>query len=185
MVKQQSMHHLVAGQYLLRPLTHEDVPAVATAVRESTDTVGKWMPWATSTYSNTDAEAWIKACHEHRSTGEAHEYGVFVEGTREFVGADGLNQFNTLHNFCNLGYWTRQSAQRRGAAGAAVAALSRFAFAQLKLNRLEIVVLVGNDPSAAVARRAGAALECTARNRLQFHGEPRDAYVYSLIPAGA
>ena len=52
----------------------------------------------------------------------------------------------------------------------------------LGLARVEIVVAVNNEPSLSVARRAGATLECTARNRLQLHGKAVDACVFSFIP---
>ncbi len=99
------------------------------------------------------------------------------------VGGGGLNQLNAVNGFCNLGYWVRASAQRQGAAAAAVAALSRYAFQQLNQSRVEIVIAAGNEPSVAVARKAGATHECLARNRLKLHGLSVDAHVFSMIPA--
>ena len=101
------------------------------------------------------------------------------------MGGCGLNQFNTVNGFCNLGYWVRQSWQRRGAALAAVEALSRLAIAELGQGRGEIVVAQANLPSIGVAERAGALRECLARNRLKVHGQFTDAYVFSLVPSAA
>lgn len=103
----------------------------------------------------------------------------------EYVGSAGLNQFNRAHNFCNLGYWVRESARRQGAGRAAIRALARFAFEALGLARVEIVVADGNLPSLALARRAGAVHECLARNRLTLHGRPVAAHVLSLVPDAA
>jgi RimJ/RimL family protein N-acetyltransferase len=100
-----------------------------------------------------------------------------------FMGGAGLNQMNPMHAFCNLGYWVRGSAQRQGAATAVTAALARYAFEQLQQSRVEIVIADGNLASLAVARKAGAVHECLARNRLQLHGGPIDAHVFSLIPS--
>ena len=174
---------LDATDFILRSLSEDDAATVVEAVRESAATVGAWMPWATPHYSTTEAQAWIQACAANRAAGSGHEFGIFSKSDGCFVGAAGLNQFNLVNNFCNLGYWVRKTAQRKGAATSAVVALTRFAFNELRLSRIEIVALVGNEPSASVARKAGAALECVARNRLQFHGKPHDAYVYSIIPA--
>ena len=177
------MLSLNSGPFVLRPVFDEDVPSIVEAVRESTATVGAWMSWATPSYSLAEAIAWIRACETCRAEGTGYEFGIFTSATGRFVGAAGLNQFNKVNNFCNLGYWVRESAQRRGGATAAVAALRNYAFNTLGLTRVEIVAAVGNDPSQSVARRAGAVLECTARNRLQLHGKAVDACVFSLIPA--
>ena len=170
------------GEYCLRPLSDEDAPDVADAVRESESTVGAWMTWATPDYSQVEAIAWIRACATHRAEGSAHEFGIFSRLGGRLVGAAGLNQFNKVNNFCNLGYWVRESAHCKGAATAAVMALRDFAFRSLGLTRLEIVVAHDNLASAAVARKVGAELECLARNRLQLRGEPIDAFVFSITP---
>ncbi len=74
----------------------------------------------------------------------------------------------------------RQSAQRRGAATAATIALRDLALESLGQARIEIAVAKGNEPSLGVARRAGAAYECLARNRLQLHGRAVDAHLFSF-----
>ena len=176
------MLSLDSGNFVLRPTSDEDVPSIVEAVHESAATVGAWMNWATSSYSHAEAIAWIRACEVSRAEGTGYEFGIFSSATGRFVGAAGLNQFNKVNNFCNLGYWVRESAQRQGGATAAVAALRNYAFNGLGLARVEIVAAVDNEPSLAVARRAGATLECTARNRLQLHGRAVDACVLSFIP---
>jgi RimJ/RimL family protein N-acetyltransferase len=171
-----------AGDFLLRPLVPDDATAMAAAVRESMASLGPWMPWAHAGYDDADALAWIAFCDAARADGSAYEFGIFNNGGRDYVGAAGLNQFNRLHGFCNLGYWVRTSAQRQGAALAAIRALARVAFDRFGQTRVEIVVADGNLPSLAVARKAGAVHECLARNRLNLHGRPVAAHVLSLVP---
>jgi RimJ/RimL family protein N-acetyltransferase len=60
--------------------------------------------------------------------------------------------------------------------------MARFAFEQLKMQRVEIVVEVENAPSLRAAEKAGATREGLLRNRLNNRGEPRDALIFSLIP---
>jgi RimJ/RimL family protein N-acetyltransferase len=178
-------HPIHADGFLLRPLVPDDAPAMAAAVRESMPRLAPWMPWAHAAYDAADALAWIAFCDAARADGSAHEFGIFRADGRHYVGAAGLNQFNRLHGFCNLGYWVRTSAQGQGAALAAIRALSRFAFACLGQSRVEIVVADGNLPSLGVARKAGAVHECLARNRLNLHGRPVAAHVLSLVPPDA
>jgi RimJ/RimL family protein N-acetyltransferase len=176
------MNQLHTGHFLLRPFTKADAPAFAEAVRESAASVGQWMDWANAGYTEDEALSWFAFCDASRTAGSAHEFGIFLDDGVTLVGGAGLNQFNTLHGFCNLGYWVRASQQRRGAALGAVQVLARHAFEALKLSRVEIVIADGNLPSLAVARKAGAVHECLARNRLQLHGGPVAAHVFSLVP---
>lgn len=177
-----SMCHISAGRFLLRPFQPSDVAAFVPAVRESLATVGKWMSWAHENYSAADAESWFALCDQQRDGAISYEFGIFQAESGSFVGGCGLNQFNQPNEFCNLGYWVRQSQQRKGAALAAIGALAGFGFSELKLGRIEIVVAEGNAPSLAVAVKAGAHCEGLARNRLKVHGAFVDAYVFSMVP---
>lgn len=176
------MTQLHSGRFLLRPFAIADAPAFAEAVRESAASVGRWMDWAHAGFTEDDALSWFASCDEARAAGSAHEFGIFLEDGQSFVGGAGLNQLNTQHGFCNLGYWVRTSRQRQGAALAAVHVLARHAFEALTLSRVEIVVADGNLASLAVARKAGAMWECLARSRLRLHGGPVAAHVFSLVP---
>jgi RimJ/RimL family protein N-acetyltransferase len=169
------------GKFLIRPFIESDAPAFAEAIRESGPTVGEWMAWAHPGYTESDALSWFAHCSQERANGTSHEYGIFDAEVGTLIGGCGLNQFNAVNGFCNLGYWVRQSWQRRGAASAAIQALCHFAFTELGLGRVEIVVAANNEPSLALATKVGASRECLARNRLKVHGQFVDAYVFSLV----
>jgi RimJ/RimL family protein N-acetyltransferase len=175
------MIQLRSAAFLLRPLTPADAPAMAAAVRESQASVGKWMSWAHPAYADADALDWVAFCEASRLDGSAHEFGIFRHADASFVGVAGLNQFNRLNGFCNLGYWVRAAAQRQGAALAAIGLLADYAFTRLEQSRVEIVVAKGNQASLGAALKAGAVHECLARKRLRLHGQAVDAHVLSLV----
>ena len=70
----------------------------------------------------------------------------------------------------------------QGYAVEAARALARWGFNVHGLQRIEVVVLLGNERSERTAGRIGATRECVARNRLTLRGVPKDATVFSLIP---
>ncbi len=140
------------------------------------------MPWCTADYSEALALEWFTACRTARDAGSGLEYGIFCQDSGEFLGGAGLNEIRQQHKFCNLGYWIRQSRQRQGIASRCVQALSAHAFGQLGLQRVEIVVAVGNHASEGVALKAGALREGVARNRLHIHGKSVSAHMFSLVP---
>lgn len=166
----------------IRPYVDADIDQFVAAARESVETVGAWMPWCVAEYKPEDAKAWFDQCATSLSARSAYDMGIFAPDGTSLYGGIAVNQINWRWNLGNIGYWVRESCQRRGIALRAVRAIARFGFDYLKLTRLEIVVAIGNTPSRRVAEKIGATFECVARNRLVLNEKPVDATVYSLIP---
>jgi ribosomal-protein-serine acetyltransferase len=166
----------------IRPFENSDAANFVSAARESVETVGKWMDWCHAEYSIDEARTWIESCQQNSAAGTAYEFALVDPTTGEFFGGAGVNQINTAHNFANIGYWVRQSLQGRGIATAAVRHLIEFAFTELKLTRVELVIRPDNLPSRRVAEKVGAALESIARNRIVSYGEAWEGAIYSLVP---
>jgi len=176
------MDPLPAPPFALRPYRPGDVDELVRAARESVATVGRWMPWCHADYVTAEAQEWIAHAAASVADRSAYELALVDATDDRLVGGVGLNQFNARNNFCNLGYWVRESRQRRGAATAGARALARFGFDRLALTRIEIVVQEGNVASAAVAQAIGARREGVARNRLVILDVPVAAVVYGLVP---
>ena len=84
---------------------------------------------------------------------------------------------------CNLGYWVRSDRCRLGAASQAAQLIWQFGIETVGLNRLEIVVAVGNDPSRGVAEKVGAAYEGVQRRRLMVGAAIHDAHMFACLKA--
>lgn len=158
----------------------EDAEGVHDAVRESIAELHPWAPWCPLTYGLADAEAWITRQPSEREAGTAFEF-VVTDGDGRILGCCGVNQINRGFRHGNLGYWIRTSATRRGFATDAARQVAEWAFGNTDLERLEILVAVGNTASQTVAARTGALLEGRLRSRFLVHGRFQDAFVYSLI----
>lgn len=173
---------LADAKVLVRPLMSDDLASLYAAVCESKDAVGRWMSWCHPDYSVRDAEEWIAHCDRSREAEADREFGIFDATSGEVLGCVGINQFNRIHNFANLGYWVRTSRVGEGIASAAALLLAKSAFGELELSRIEIVAQVDNVASRRVAEKVGCQFEGIARNRLLFRGRPCDAALYSLVP---
>ena len=173
---------VVGNGLCIRPLDEEDVSAFVQAVRESVASVGVWMPWCHSSYSEADARAWFAQCAVNSRAACAYDVGIFDADGHALLGGISINQINVQHNFGNIGYWVRQARQRQGVATRAVQLMGRYGFNRLHLTRLEIVAAVDNRASRGVAEKVGAVFECVARNRLVVNGQPVLAAVYSITP---
>jgi len=153
-----------------------------TAVKESVETVGPWMPWCTPDYSLDEARFWFKYCQHNIEHKTAYDVGIFITETGQLAGGISINRINRMDNIGNIGYWVRESLQNKGIASAAIELIKTFGFQTLELTRLEILIMEENHISRKLAEKSGAKFECLARNRLIHNEQPTDALVYSLIP---
>jgi RimJ/RimL family protein N-acetyltransferase len=124
---------------------------------------------------------WIVDCRKQWDQGREYSFAIVDLLTGRFLGGVGLNQISHTYRMANLGYWVRSSSTGRGVATAATRLIAQFGFAVLHLQRLEILIEVGNIASQRVAEKAGAQREGILRKRLSIHGIAVDAVVYSLI----
>ena len=76
----------------------------------------------------------------------------------------------------------RTSQLGQGTATAVTLLLAQFAFNELALNRVEIVVAKNNIASIRVAEKAGALQEGTLRTRITVRENIYDTFLFSLIP---
>ena len=171
------------GVITISPFEPEDVPSFFAAVQASAEGLGRWMPWCHADYSMDEVKAWLATCQRAWSQGTSYPFLIIGPESHEVIGSVDINQINRDHNFGNIGYWVTSAHSGKGFATAAVKLVAQFGFAEIGFNRLEIVVQVENVASRRVAEKAGAKLECIARNRLVGWGKSHDAAVYSLIPA--
>lgn len=167
----------------VRPLGLREAPALYDAVRQSRDAIGQWEAWCTLDYGLLDAKLFLQRAIEQWHVHAAYDFNIIDRSNGLVIGSVAINQVSQLNQMANLGYWVREGYTGRGIAALAARAAASFAFSRTGLTRLEIVAQAGNLRSQRVAEKAGATLECLARNRLVFHGEPRDAKVFSLVPA--
>ncbi|WP_114241060.1 GNAT family N-acetyltransferase [Dyella sp. C9] len=172
---------LVTPALRLRPWQADDVDALCEAVGESLDTAGRWLPRLQAGYRREDAANRIALCREGWAQGAMYAFGVFDAAGR-LVGDICLNRLDGDRRSANLGYWVRQSEQRKGIALAATRAVAEFAFATLGLVRIEIVVAVDNQPSRRTAERAGAYFDGISPDRIVDRDQAKPAAVYSLLP---
>ncbi len=173
---------LTDGFVLLRPSQSGDIASLYEAVRESIAEVSVWMPWCHPDYSIEESTIWVESQPEIWEKGTGYEFAITDYASGSYLGCCGINRIQRDWGLANLGYWVRTSQTKKGVATAATLLLARFAFTELKLGRIEIVVEVDNRASQRVAEKAGATKERVLRNRLTKNGNPCDAVMFSLIP---
>jgi RimJ/RimL family protein N-acetyltransferase len=170
------------GAVFLRPPNLEDLPEMTKAVLESVSDISPWMSWAHDGYSEQQAHEYIQTCQLGWEQDNFYPFTIAAVQDGAYLGGCTLNHIDRSFRLCNLAYWVRTSRRGQGIAARASRLAARFAFEQLELLRVEIVVAVGNQASLRVAEKAGARREGVLRNRLILRENVQAAVMHSLIP---
>lgn len=169
-------------EVLIRELAVTDVDALFDTVSASLSTLSQWLPWARPGYARSDSAAWIAHCQRTWNTGVGYHLGIFDAASGILHGGVGFSDVNTMRRSANLGYWVADAARGREVAVAAARLAAAWAFDELGLLRIEILVQPENTASLRVAVKLGAVCEGIARNGIIVDGRPHEAIVHSLIP---
>lgn len=147
---------LHADGLLLRPWRAADVPIVVGAYEDP-----EIQRWHVRTMTPAEAAGWVRSWAESWSAGTGASWAVVEAGT--VVGRTGVPGLELPTGGGKVGYWVVPGARGRGIAVRALDAVTRWAFTEIGLHRLEIVHSVANAASCRVALRAGFELDGTRR----------------------
>jgi RimJ/RimL family protein N-acetyltransferase len=166
----------------IRRYTPVDESILFEAARESCEHVYPFLPWCHPCYTIEEARDWLGAIETDWNNDSVYAFAIMNRDSGEFLGGCGISRIDE-HPVVNLGYWIRRSAIGKGVATQATIGLAQFAFEHLRILRVELVMSTRNVASRKVAEKSGAVYEAELKNRLFLHGEPHNAYLYSLTPA--
>ncbi|AIG76500.1 Hypothetical protein AJAP_18160 [Amycolatopsis japonica] len=131
-----------------------------------------------------EAREWI-ASWERRWTDETDASWAVVDAREDRpVGQVGLRAISLFEASAQLSYWVLPAARGAGIAGDAVAALTRWAFETVRLNRLFLLHSTANAASCRVAGKAGYELEGTLRSSMLHVDGWHDVHLHARLRNG-
>jgi ribosomal-protein-alanine N-acetyltransferase len=175
-----------ARVYLRYP-TMPDYAAWAELRALSRQHLTPWEPqWARDELTRSSFRRRLRLAQREVRDDLGYAYFIFAPsasgGPLTLVG--GLNISNVRRGVAqsaSLGYWIGAPYAGCGLMTDAVRAATHFAFASLRLNRLEAACLPSNVASARVLAKAGFKLEGRARQYLKIDGRWQDHDLYALL----
>jgi RimJ/RimL family protein N-acetyltransferase len=165
---------------VLRPWIDDDVRALVAACNDPE--IAWWIPVIPSPYTEGDALAFIRGKSISVPEHSVPEYSFAVTVDGSLAGAIGL-RINSMNYRGRIGYWVAAPARGRGVCTRALRLLSRWALAELGLQRLDLITDPENLASQRVAEKVGFRREGVLRAHLRHSdGRIRDSVMFSLLP---
>jgi [ribosomal protein S5]-alanine N-acetyltransferase len=131
-------------------------------------------------YTLEDARAWLDGHQQTFDSGHGAQFAI-CRG-EDLVGAIGL-VIEPSHDRAELGYWIGKPYWGQGSATEAAAAVLRYGFEELKLNRVHAYHYLRNSASGRVLQKIGLKYEGLARQHIKKWGQYEDCPLYGLIRA--
>jgi RimJ/RimL family protein N-acetyltransferase len=135
---------------------------------------------APSPYREGDALQWLASLPAQMRRGEALALAVTDAADGSLLGSIDLRMRGESR--AEFGYVLGAWARGRGIGTRALRLYARWAFDELRLARLELLVQPGNEASLALGRRVGFKDEGILRAYRPVRGERKDMVMMSLLP---
>jgi RimJ/RimL family protein N-acetyltransferase len=165
------------GTVTLRPVRGSDVPDIVAVVQDPEIPRFTMIP---SPYGEDNARNFIRRSAEATVAGVEADFAIVDEDDR-LVGMTGI-RIDREHQIGDIGYWCAKEARGRGLVTGALRLVSRWAFEELGLARLEVTVHEDNPASQRVAEKAGYTREGVMRAYREQRGKRVDLIMFSLLP---
>ncbi len=172
-----SLPTLDTGPIRLRPWAPTDRDALVAGMNDPD--IVRWLDVALP-YTHEDADRFIGATSSRWEEGSEAHFAVAEAGTDALVGYLGVLPVDHTSPAFEFVYWVAPHARGGGIAGMALAAAVRWAQEALSPTRLELGMAVGNEASAAVARRCGFTLREILLDATTLDGAPADEWIFEL-----
>ncbi len=174
------------GLYL-RPATPADFTEWARLRAASRAFLEPWEPtWPDDDLTQAAFRRRLRRQDEDIARDEAYAFLIFDQTSDVLLGGltlggvrRGVSQSGTL------GYWMGAAHAGKGRMTRAVAASVEFAFARLRLHRIEAVCIPDNTPSITLLERNAFQREGYARGYLKIDGAWRDHVLFGLVEGEA
>jgi [ribosomal protein S5]-alanine N-acetyltransferase len=142
-----------------------------------------WEPtWPIDDLTRASFRRRLKRYSEDQRNDLAYPYFIFRNDDQRLVG--GLTLTNIRRGVAqagSLGYWMGAAYAHQGYMTAAVSTLVPFAFATLKLHRIEAACIPDNAPSVRLLEKTGFVREGYAREYLCINGIWQDHLLYAHV----
>ncbi|OGX91507.1 GNAT family N-acetyltransferase [Hymenobacter coccineus] len=168
---------LETPRLVLRELADADVPRIVALA--SDDAVARNTLNMPHPYRPDYAQNWLKICREAHELGAGVTFAIELRATDEFIGGIGL-KIEARFDRAEVGYWLGVPYWNQGLMTEALAAVLRYGFDELLLNKIMANHTVQNPGSGAVMLKNGMVKEGELVEHVKRDGEYHTLAQYRL-----
>ncbi len=154
-------------------------PLIFNTIDQDRKYLRRWLPFVDYTHSVLDTELFIRSMLSQKEKRKDEVYSIWFD--MEFAGLIGFKDIDWANHKTELGYWLAEKMQGKGIITNCTAALVKYGFKKLGMNRIQIKVAIGNEKSAAIPARLGFKSEGIERHGELLNGMYHDLEVYSML----
>lgn len=168
---------------LLRPPRSSDYVAWSELRSLSRDYLEPWEPkWGEDDLGRAAYRRRLTLYAREMDMGHAWPFLIFDDSGQTLMGAITLSNIRRgVAETGTLGYWVGQPFAGHGVGTAAVQAIARHAFYELRLHRIEAACLASNVASRRILEKSGFRSEGMARAYLKINGDWADHLLFGLL----
>lgn len=164
----------------LKQIELSDAPDIFETINSQREYLGKWLPFVDLTKKVEDTEGFIKSIIDEPE--DRFEYVFVIYFDKVFAGLIGFRGSDKKNKKTEIGYWLSKKLQKKGIITSALRWMEKFAFRELKMNRIQIKCAVENLPSKNIPIRLGYTFEGIEHGgELLSDGKFTDLEVYSKL----
>lgn len=169
---------------MMRPLVAQDFESWSDVRLRNADWLKVWEPRRSDFTADPakDREAFERRCFardRERQNGTAYTLGLFCNSL--LIGEVNINNVvRGAMQMGTIGYWIDQKHAGNGYVAEGVVAITKFAFEELNLHRLEICIIPRNSNSKRVVEKLGLRLEGLAEKFLEINGVWEDHLRFAI-----
>lgn len=162
----------------LRPFTSEDASAVYEFARHKE--VAATTASIPHPYSMQDAVAWMETVQRHAPEGKNENFAIVLKETDLLIGGIDL-RLEPDHQLADMGYAIHPNHWNKGYITEAAAALIKYGFESLNLNRIHAHHFATNPASGRIMEKIGMIREGVMVQRLCKWGQFIDTVHYAIL----
>jgi ribosomal-protein-alanine N-acetyltransferase len=173
---------LTGARVVLRPPAMDHFDAWAALRIRSRAFLEPWEPrWDERELTRASYRDRVRRCLQLAEEDSAYAY-MILKSNDELVGAITLSNIRRgVAQMGSLGYWIGEPYKQKGYMTDAVSTISRFAFTELGLNRVEAACLPRNAASIRLLQNCRFTQEGLARQYLRIAGRWEDHLLYAKL----
>ena len=132
-------------------------------------------------YTLKSAQDYIKICQKKWKNKEEAQFGIEDKDTGKIIGMIGLMNLDFKSKKAEVGYWLGKKYWGKGIAKEALILILKFAFSNLKLNRIYAKVKSKNISSSKLLEKCNFKLEGRLRKDGKFKGKWDDLLIFGIL----